>query len=117
LRLLSGITIIETMPKSSGEEELIEVVRQNKCDLTVSDDLRAIPKFNTVNSSIIFSSHLLYYLYRAGIISKEKGLVFLLIPARTGFIKLMKFLSIMGEFSIWQAMRLERKPIICSPLS
>jgi len=52
LRLLSGITIIETMPKSSGEEELIEVVRQNKCDLTVSDDLRAIPKFNTVNSSI-----------------------------------------------------------------
>lgn len=75
LRLLSGITIMETMPKSSGEEELIEVARQNKCDFIVSDDIRPIPKFKTVKSSIIFSSHLLYYLYKAGIISKEKGLV------------------------------------------
>ncbi|MCX9014704.1 MAG: hypothetical protein OIN89_07915 [Candidatus Methanoperedens sp.] len=75
LRLLSGITIIETMPQSSGEEELIEVARQNKCDFIVSDDIRAIPKFKTVNSAIIFSSHLLYYMYRTGIISKEEGLV------------------------------------------
>ncbi len=75
LRSLSGLSIIETTPKYSGEEELIEVALQDRCDFIVSDDIRAIPKFKTVNLPIIFSSHLLYYIYREGIISKVEGLV------------------------------------------
>jgi len=75
LRLLSGITILETIPKSSGEEELIEVAHQKKCDFIVSDDIRAIPKLKKANQPLLFSTHLLYYLYKAGIISKEEGLI------------------------------------------
>ena len=75
LRSLSGLSILETTPKSSGEEELIEVALQERCDFIVSDDIRAIPKFKRANLSIIFSSHLLYYIYREGIISKVEGLV------------------------------------------
>lgn len=33
LRSLSGLSIMETTPKSSGEEELIEVALQDRCDL------------------------------------------------------------------------------------
>jgi len=75
LRSLSGLSILETTSKSSGEEELIEVALQNRCDFIVSDDIRAIPKFKRANLSIIFSSNLLYYIYREGIISKVEGLV------------------------------------------
>ncbi len=44
LKLVPEITILEISPKSTGEEELIEIVLQNKCDFIVSDDIRAIPK-------------------------------------------------------------------------
>ncbi|MCX9087436.1 MAG: hypothetical protein OIN90_07725 [Candidatus Methanoperedens sp.] len=69
------MSILETTPRSSGEEELIEVALQDRCDFIVSDDIRAIPKFKRANLPIIFSSHLLYYIYREGIISKVEGLV------------------------------------------
>ena len=75
LRSLSELSILETTPKSTGEEELIEVALQDRCDFIVSDDIRAIPKFKRANLSIIFSSHLLYYIYREGIISKVEGLI------------------------------------------
>jgi len=75
LRLLNRMKILETTPKSTGEEELMEVASQNKCDFIVSDDIRAIPRFNRANSSIIFSTHLLYYIHRSGIISRVEGLV------------------------------------------
>lgn len=75
LKSVSEITILETQPKSTGEEELIEVALQNKCDFIVSDDIRAISKFKKVSVPVIFSTHLLYFLYRAGIISKDEGMV------------------------------------------
>lgn len=75
LKLISKTSILEIQPKSTGEEELIEVALQNKCDFIVSDDIRAIPKLKKANFPIIFSTHLLYYLYRAGIISKDEGLI------------------------------------------
>lgn len=75
LKLISRIPVLEIQPKPTGEEELIEVALQNKCDFIVSDDIRAIPKLKIANFPIIFSTHLLYYLYRAGIISKDEGLI------------------------------------------
>ncbi len=75
LKLVPEITILEISPKSTGEEELIEVALQNKCDFIVSDDIRALSKFEKAKVTIIFSTHLLYSLYRAGIISKDEGLV------------------------------------------
>jgi len=75
LRLLHRITIMEVSQRATGEEELIEVALQKKCDFIVSDDIRAIPKLKLTNISTLFSTHLLYYLFRAGIISKEEGLI------------------------------------------
>jgi len=40
LRLLHKITIMEVSQRATGEEELIEVVLQKKCDFIVSDDIR-----------------------------------------------------------------------------
>jgi len=75
LRLLHKITIMEVSQRATGEEELIEVALQKKCDFIVSDDIRAMPKLKLTNISTLFSTHLLYYLFRAGIISKEEGLI------------------------------------------
>ena len=75
LRLLHKITIMEVSQRATGEEELIEVALQKKCDFIVSDDIRAMPKLKLTNISTLFSTHLLYYLFRAGMISKEEGLI------------------------------------------
>lgn len=75
LRLLHKITIMEVSQRATGEEELIEVALHKKCDFIVSDDIRAMPKLKLTNISTLFSTHLLYYLFRAGIISKEEGLI------------------------------------------
>ena len=75
LKLLHTITIMEVSQRLTGEEELIEVALQKKCDFIVSDDIRAMPKFKMINTSTLFSTHLLYYLFRAGMISKEEGLI------------------------------------------
>jgi len=75
LKLLHTITIMEVSQRLTGEEELIEVALQKKCDFIVSDDIRAMPEFKLTNTSTLFSTHLLYYLFRAGMISKEEGLI------------------------------------------
>lgn len=75
LKLAPLITILETQPKSTGEEELIGVALQKNCDFIVSDDIRAISKFEKADVPVIFSTHLLYYLYRAGKLSKDEGLI------------------------------------------
>lgn len=75
MKLLHTITIMEVSQRLTGEEELIEVALQKKCDFIVSDDIRAMPEFKLTNTSTLFSTHLLYYLFRAGIISKEEGLI------------------------------------------
>ncbi|MFA4936527.1 MAG: hypothetical protein WC568_11890 [Candidatus Methanoperedens sp.] len=75
LKLVKEITVLETKPKPTGEEELIDVALQKKCDFIVSDDLRAISKLKKADITVIFSTHLLYYLYRVGIISKGDGLI------------------------------------------
>lgn len=75
LKLVKEITILETKPKPTGEEELIDIALQNKCDFIVSDDLRAISKLKKADIPVIFSTHLLYYLYKVGIISKSDGLI------------------------------------------
>ncbi|MCD4844319.1 MAG: hypothetical protein K8R25_07535 [Methanosarcinales archaeon] len=74
LKLLHILTIVKVPPRSTGEEELIEVALQKKCDFIVSDDIRAMPKLKMTNTSTLFSTHLLYYLFRAGMMSKEEGL-------------------------------------------
>lgn len=75
LSLLPWMQIMETQPKSTGEEELVEVALHNDCDFIVSDDIRAISKLKKAKKPLLFSTHLLYYLYKAGIISKEEGLI------------------------------------------
>ncbi len=75
LKLVKEITILETEPKPTGEEELIDVALQKKCDFIVSDDLRAISKLKKADITVLFSTHLLYYLYKVGIISKGDGLI------------------------------------------
>ena len=75
LKLLHILTIVKVPPRSTGEEELIEVALQKKCDFIVSDDIRAMPKLKMTNTPTLFSTHLLYYLFRAGMISKEVGLI------------------------------------------
>lgn len=75
LKSVSKMLLLETQPKSTGEEELIEVALQSNCDFIVSDDIRATSKFSKANVPIIFSTHLLYYLYRKAIISKDDGLI------------------------------------------
>src|SRR5659263_162468 len=75
LNLLPWMKIMETQSKSTGEEELVEVALHNDCDFIVSDDIRAIPKMKKANKPLLFSTHLLYYLYKTGIISKEEGLI------------------------------------------
>ncbi len=35
----------------------------------VSDDIHAMPELKLTNTSTLFSTHLLYYLFRAGMIS------------------------------------------------
>jgi len=75
LKLAPDLTILEIQPKATGEEELIEVAIQNKCDFIVSDDIRAISKLKKASVPVIFSTHLLYYLYRASKISKDDGLI------------------------------------------
>lgn len=71
LKLLHIILIMKVPPRSTVEEELVEVALQKKCDFIVSDDIRAMPKLKMTNTSTLFSTHLLYYLFRAGMISKE----------------------------------------------
>ena len=68
-----GITVVETRP--TGEEELIEPALHKKCDFIVSDDLRALSKLTKAGIPVIFSTHLLYYLYRKGIISKDDSMI------------------------------------------
>ncbi|MCX9011294.1 MAG: hypothetical protein OIN66_09240 [Candidatus Methanoperedens sp.] len=75
LKSVQKMIILETQPKSTGEEELIEVALQSKCDFIVSDDIRAASKLCTTSIPVIFSTHLLYYLYRMTIISKDEGLI------------------------------------------
>ena len=75
LKLLNNIKIIEVPNRPTGEEELIEVALQKKCDFIVSDDIRATPKLKLANTPTLFSTHLLYYLFRAKVISKEEGLI------------------------------------------
>jgi len=66
---------VKVPQRSTGEEELVEVALQKKCDFIVSDDIRAMPKLKMTNTPTLFSTHLLYYLFRAGMISKEVGLI------------------------------------------
>jgi rRNA-processing protein FCF1 len=75
LKLLHILTIVKVPQRSTGEEELVEVALQKKCDIIVSDDIRAMPKLKMTNTPTLFSTHLLYYLFRAGMISKEVGLI------------------------------------------
>ena len=75
LKFLPKVTVLETQPRPTGEEELLDVALQHKCDFIVSDDIRAISKLKKADVPVIFSTHLLYYLYRAGAISKVDGLV------------------------------------------
>ncbi|KAF5424563.1 MAG: rRNA-processing protein FCF1 [Candidatus Methanomarinus sp.] len=75
LKLLHILTIVKVPQRSTGEEELVEVALQKKCDFIVSDDIRAMPKLKMTNTPTLFSTHLLYYLFRAGMISKEVGLI------------------------------------------
>lgn len=75
LKFIPRIQVLETQPKPTGEEELVEVALQHKCDFVVSDDIRAISKLKKADVPLIFSTHLLYHLYRAGIISKMDGLI------------------------------------------
>ncbi len=75
LKMLHNITIIEVPNRPTGEEELIEVALQDKCDFIVSDDIRAMPKLKQTNTPTLFSTHLLYYLFREKMISKEAGLI------------------------------------------
>jgi len=75
LKMLHNITIIEVPNRPTGEEELIEVALQDKCDFIVSDDIRAMPKLKQTNTPTLFSTHLLYYMFREKMISKEAGLV------------------------------------------
>ncbi len=70
-----GMTVVETRLKPTGEEELIELALQNKCDFIVSDDLRALSKLTKTGVPVIFSTHILYYLHRKGIISKDDSLI------------------------------------------
>ncbi len=69
MKLLHTITIMEVSQRLTGEEELIEVALQKKCDFIVSDDIHAMPELKLTNTSTLFSTHLLYYLFRAGMIS------------------------------------------------
>ena len=69
LKLLHTITIMEVSQRLTGEEELIEVALQKKCNFIVSDDIHAMPELKLTNTSTLFSTHLLYYLFRAGMIS------------------------------------------------
>lgn len=75
LKFMPWITVLETQPKPAGEEELLDVALKHKCDFIVSDDIRAISKLRKADVLVIFSTHLLYYLYRAGVISKIDGLI------------------------------------------
>ncbi len=75
LTFLTKIEILETQPKSTGEEELIEVAIKHECDFIVSDDIRAISMFKRAGIPLIFSTHLLYHLHRQGKVSKEEGLI------------------------------------------
>jgi len=75
LEILHDITIIKVPNRPTGEEELIEVALQGKCDFIVSDDIRAMQKLKQTNTPTLFSTHLLYYLFRAKMISKEEGLI------------------------------------------
>jgi len=75
LKLLHILTIVKVPQRSTGEEEFVEVALQKKCDFIVSDDIRAMPKLKMTNTPTLFSTHLLYYLFRAGMISKEVGLI------------------------------------------
>ncbi len=75
LKFMQWITALETQPKPAGEEELLDVALKHKCDFIVSDDIRAISKLRKADVPVIFSTHLLYYLYRAGVISKIDGLI------------------------------------------
>jgi rRNA-processing protein FCF1 len=75
LKLLHILTIVKVPPRSTREEELVEVALQKKCDFIVSDDIRAMPKLKMTNTPTLFSTHLLYYLFRSGMISKEVGLI------------------------------------------
>jgi rRNA-processing protein FCF1 len=75
LKFIPEIQVLETQPKPTGEEELVEVAFKHKCDFIVSDDIRAISKLRKADVPLIFSTHLLYHLYRAGIISKMDGLI------------------------------------------
>ncbi len=75
LKFIPKVTIIETQPKSTREEELVEAALMHKCDFIVSDDIRTISKLRKADVPVIFSTHLLYYLYGAGVISKRDGLI------------------------------------------
>ena len=75
LKLLHILTIVKVPQRSTGEEELVEVALQKKCDFIVSDDIRAMPKLKMTNTPTLFSTHLIYYLFRSGMISKEVGLI------------------------------------------
>lgn len=66
---------LENMGKYSGEEELIEAAIKHECDFIVSDDIRAISMLKRAGIPLIFSTHLLYYLYRQGKVSKDEGLI------------------------------------------
>ena len=67
--------IFKNMSKPTGEEELIELALHKKCDFIVSDDLRALSNLTKAGIPVIFSTHLLYYLYRKGIISKDDSMI------------------------------------------
>lgn len=75
LKFMPKVTILETQPKPTGEEELLDVALEHKCDYIVSDDIRAISKLKKADVPVIFSTHLLYYLHRAGMLSKMDGLI------------------------------------------
>ncbi len=75
LKFIPVIPVLGTQPKPTGEEELIEVALKHKCDFIVSDDIRAVSKLKKADVPVIFSTHLLYYLHRAGVVSKVDGLI------------------------------------------
>ena len=73
LKNVNNFQIKKVKKRTSGEEDLFEICKEHKIDL-VSDDIRAIKKFNK-SIDCYFSIHIIYALYRKNIISKSKAII------------------------------------------
>jgi rRNA-processing protein FCF1 len=74
VRFLKAIRLARVARRKEGGDELVQIVKSGRASRLVSDDVRFATRAESAGIPVIFSTALVYGLFRRGAISRDEGL-------------------------------------------